>query len=143
MNPVRSLLVAAGELVARDHTATQLAVDSYGRKVRPLHPAATAWSTAGVLCLLAPARSAHDPKVYADSTEVAWQAWVLLEQAAFEHGFPSAWCPDEGSPARVDQAGPAAVAAMFRRALVLAPESTSRSRSGSRAGSLPRGADAV
>lgn len=129
---VIQILQDAKQIVARDHCAVQLSVDAHGRKVRnPLAPAAAAWSTVGALVKVAPRR----PEVVAEhkspgNTEEAWQAYLLLEQAAVQQGY--------ANTVEVDEAGHGAVMAMFDRALQIAPAAPRRKRAPG-TGAAPRG----
>lgn len=136
---VDQILREAKQVCARDHTATQLAVDAHGQKVRnPLAPAAVAWSTVGALIKVAP----RNPGVVAEgkspgNTDDAYRAFLLLEEAAVEQGF---LCTVD-----VDEAGLGAVQACFDRAIDAAKRMPGRARRKPAAGtgSQPRGSQAV
>jgi hypothetical protein len=129
---VGQILREAKQVVAREHTAVQLAVDAHGRKVRnPLHPTAVAWSTVGALVKVAPRR----PEVVAEgkspgSSDDANRAYDLLEEVAVSQGF--------ANTVEVDQAGHGAVLRLFDRAMQLAPDEPRHKRAAG-TGSTPRG----
>jgi hypothetical protein len=126
-------------LLTRDHHRPErggqfaIAVDQHGQRVRPLSPDAVAWTVAGAIEKVDPAKSATDESVYADHTYVGWQAWELLCDAAEAMGLP------EGKVVEADYAGAAVVRQLFMRALNVEPERR-RVRAGARTGAQPRGA---
>lgn len=133
---VGQILREAKQLVQRDHTAVQLAVDERGQKVRnPLAPTAVAWSTVGALIKVSPRR----PEIVAEgkspgSSDDANRAYDLLEEVAVSQGFAHI--------GEVDDAGHGAVQRLFDRAMQLAPEPPRHKRSAG-TGSKPRGQEAV
>jgi hypothetical protein len=96
----RQVLQEALAVISRDHTRVQLSADLHGAKVRnPLHGTAAAWSSVGALIKVAPA----DAKVTAEHLApghlgAAWQAFLLLEEAAVQQGY--------ANTVEVDRAGP-------------------------------------
>lgn len=137
----RHVLREAYEVVKRDRTATQLAVDAHGVKVKnPRSPRAAAWSSVGALIKVAP----RYPKIVSDDgvpghIDAAWTAFEFLTIAAEQQGYTNT--------VEVDRAGPEAVYAMFLRALDLAPadepSGPDRRRPSSSTGALPRGVEAA
>lgn len=141
----RDVLKEALRVVERDHCApppwrTFLAVDDTGQGVKPLDPRAVAWTSIGAVCKVAPGLSATDPTVWADHVSVAWEAALLLDEAAGQQGYAHS--------TNVDRAGRAAALRMFWRALQLAePDHTPggrrrRAAAGAGSGSSPKGAAA-
>lgn len=134
---VRQVLQEALQVITREHTHVQLSADERGRKVRnPLNVRAAAWSSVGALIRVAPA----DAKVTAEHLAPghlgsAWQAFLLLEEAAGLQGY--------ANTVEVDRAGRDAALRMFWKALQLAPEDERGRVSWGRrsgTGSAPRGA---
>ena len=116
----RQVLKEALAVIARAHTPVQLSTDLHGAKVRnPLNQQAAAWSSVGALIKVAPA----DAKITAEHLApghlgAAWQAFLLLEQAARQQGFVNT--------VQVDEAGLAAAQRMFWRALQLCDDEPRR-----------------
>lgn len=111
---------------------TFLAIDEPGLKVRPRDPRAVAWTSVGALCKVAPGYSASDPSVYADHTDAAWSAYLLLDEAALKQGH--------ATTVEADRAGWAAVDAMFAHAIDLY-EPPRRRLSAVGTGGQPRGVE--
>lgn len=135
----KQVLREAYEVVRRDHTHVQLAVDARGVKVKnPRSPRAAAWSTVGALIKVAP----RYPNVISDDgvpghIDAGWTAFELLTIAAEQQGH--------ANTVEVDRAGPDAVYAMFLRALDLAPADEPRTRypAAVGTGTSPRGVEAA
>lgn len=128
---VRQVLKEALAVTTRAHSTTQLATDAHGVKVRPLDSRAVAWSSTGALIKVAPSGQSTPGMV--QHTEDAWQAYLLLGDAATEQGYEHV--------AAVDTAGCAAAQRMFWRALQLV-DPAPRRRTRATTGSTPRGAAA-
>lgn len=129
----KDVLKAALRIIERQHTSTQLAVDADGRKVVALHPGAVAWSSVGALIKVAPS---HAEPPAPQHTNAAWDAFLLLTEAAEQQGYPHT--------AAVDEAGREAALRMYWRALQLVEPETRRRRRAPApgTGSSPRGAAA-
>lgn len=115
----REVLSAAKAVVFRGHYSppaggkVMLAVNEQHERVKPTSPYAVRWMSVGAICKVAPARSAHDPRVYADHTEAGWQAYLHLQEAAEQQGY--------AGPVEVDCAGLTAALMMFDKAMQLTP----------------------
>ena len=135
---VLTVLREAKAICKYAHTATQLAVDANGMKVRnPIAPSAVAWSSVGALIKVAPG----NPSIVAENrspghTVEAHRAFLLLEDAAVDQGC--------ANTVEVDRAGFGPVMAMFDRAMQLAPDvEPARRKPAAGTGSAPRGQRAV
>lgn len=135
---VTAVLREAKALVYRAHTPVQLAVNAQGVNVRPLDPAAVAWSSTGAIGKVAPWMSGTDDRVWFDLTEDGKAAWDLLDEAARLQGYRLGEAPIVS----VDRDGLPAVLRCFAKAILLAPEEPRRPRFKPSAGTggAPRGA---
>jgi hypothetical protein len=134
---VKRVLREACALIQRAHVAPPpgtplLAVDARGNRCEPLSPAAVAWTTCGALYVADPA--VRRPDLPDTHGRDAWDAWLLLTEAAKQQGH--------GNVVEADRAGLSAAVKCFWRAGQLAePEGHARRRGGrAGAGSTPKGA---
>lgn len=128
---VRNVLLLARQVVSREHTPRQLAINELGEKCEPLAGDAAAWSSAGAIIRVGADWDALGPQ----GSEIVDLAYLELEDAARAMGYPS--------PPAVDQAGYREVNRMFGRAItaVTTPPARRPRARPRQHGSLPKGSE--
>lgn len=114
----REILLAAKDVCAKHRIpdgCRGLAVTTDGDRCRPVDPAAAHWSPTGAVFFVEPWMSRDDTRIWADTTEQGLEALRLLDEAAQVRGYANAVrCSLDG--------GPAEEMAMFRLAIIRAPD---------------------